>query len=69
MAKVSCKKTISKKVNLEGILNAEASDVMIIENAVEGNQPLTELLAEFDSLAVKITIEAVEETPLPPMEE
>ena len=68
MAKIENKRTLSKKLDLAGILNMEEADNIIVENAKEGNQPLTKLLAEFDGLAVKITVQSVEETPLEPEE-
>ena len=69
MAKIENKRTLSKKLDLAGILNMEEDDNIIVENAKEGNQPLTKLLAEFDGLPVKIIVQSVEETPLEPEEE
>ena len=68
MAKIENKRTLSKKLDLAGILNMEEADNVIVENSNEGNQPLTKLLAEFDGLPVKIIVQSVEETPLEPEE-
>ena len=68
MAKIENKRTLSKKLDLAGILNMEEADNIIVENANEGDQSFTRLLAEFDGLAVKITVQSVEETPLEPEE-
>ena len=69
MAKIENKRTLSKKLDLAGILNMEEADNVIVENSNEGDQSFTKLLAEFDGLAVKITVQSIEETPLEPEEE
>ena len=69
MAKIENKRTLGKRIDVAGIMNVEEADNIIVENAKEGNQPLTKLLAECDGLPVKIIVQSVEETPLEPEEE
>ena len=69
MAKIENKRTISKKITLGGVLNAEEADNIVVENPAEGDQIVNSILAEFDGLGVKITIESTEENPLEPIEE